>query len=243
MRRDVLGVKIDDVNMDQALALVETWLQPISKAIGKKSAVKHFIVTPNPEFVVAAQRDELFRSILNDADLSIPDGIGLKFFAGFENRLAGVDFMEQMIKLSAKKGLVTGFLGGGEGVAEKCVERLRQRYQNISVGFVDAGGEVDWDGNASKQPQIPKLDMLFVGFGMVKQEKWINENLDKIPVKVAIGVGRSFDYLSGLLPRAPKVVRSLGLEWLFSLVAQPWRIKRQLRLIKFLRLLYRIGVD
>lgn len=79
-----------------------------------------------------------------------------------------------------------------------------------------------------------KADILFVAFGAPKQEFWISENLDKIPVKVAIGVGGAFDYLSGKIPRAPLIVQKLGLEWLFRLVVQPWRIKRQLALIEFI---------
>jgi N-acetylglucosaminyldiphosphoundecaprenol N-acetyl-beta-D-mannosaminyltransferase len=78
------------------------------------------------------------------------------------------------------------------------------------------------------------IGILFVAFGAPKQEFWINENLDKIPVKVAIGVGGAFDYISGKTPRAPTFIRSIGLEWLFRLVVQPWRIKRQLALIEFI---------
>jgi N-acetylglucosaminyldiphosphoundecaprenol N-acetyl-beta-D-mannosaminyltransferase len=80
------------------------------------------------------------------------------------------------------------------------------------------------------------IDILFVALGAPKQEFWINKNLDKIPVKVAIGVGGAFDYISGKTPRAPTFIRSVGLEWLFRLVVQPWRIKRQLALIEFIRL-------
>ena len=81
-----------------------------------------------------------------------------------------------------------------------------------------------------------KIDILFVAFGSPKQEIWISENLEKLPVKVAIGVGGAFDFISGKVPRAPKVLRSLGLEWLFRLIVQPWRIKRQLKLLKFIYL-------
>jgi len=77
------------------------------------------------------------------------------------------------------------------------------------------------------------IDILFVAFGAPKQEFWISENLDKIPVKIAIGVGGAFDYISGKIPRAPFFVRKLGMEWLFRLLVQPWRIKRQLSLIEF----------
>ena len=239
VKKEVLGVKIDDVNIDQALSLVETWLTPPLKYFGPKKEVKgYYIVTPNPEFVVAAQTDGVFKKILNDADLSIPDGIGLKLFAGFKNRVAGVDFMEQIIKLSVEKGFTVGFLGGDMGVAERCAERLRQIYQNISIVFVDQGGKIDQNGWTDKKLTVPKMDILFVGYGMINQEKWINKNLKRYQVKVAMGVGRSFDYLSGNLPRAPKFIRTLGFEWLFSLIMQPWRIKRQLRLITFLKLLY-----
>lgn len=242
MRRNVLGVKIDDVSMEQATILVQRWLVPSGQGVNFRKKplpiVKRYIVTPNPEFVVAAQNDEWFKDILNNADLSIPDGIGLRLFAGFKNRLAGIDFMESLISLSAEKGLTIGFLGSEKGIAEKAAERLSQRYQNISIDFIDDGGSVNDNGFCYKRLEIPKLDILFVGFGMVKQEKWISKNLDRFSVRLMIGVGRSFDYLSNTLPRSPMIIRSLGFEWLYSLVMQPWRIKRQVKLLTFLKLLY-----
>lgn len=89
----------------------------------------------------------------------------------------------------------------------------------------------------SSSVNIPKVDILFVAFGSPKQEIWIYENLDKLPVKVAIGVGGAFDFLSGKIKRAPFWIRKAGLEWLFRLINQPWRIKRQLALIKFVILI------
>ena len=84
-----------------------------------------------------------------------------------------------------------------------------------------------------------KVDILFVAFGSPKQEIWIADNLNKIPAKVVVGVGGSFDFISGKVPRAPKFVRNLGLEWLFRLIIQPWRIKRQLSLLEFIYLVIR----
>lgn len=81
------------------------------------------------------------------------------------------------------------------------------------------------------------IDILFVAFGFPKQEEWISKNLDKIPVKVAIGVGGAFDYLSGKVPRAPFLIRQAGFEWLYRLIRQPWRIKRQLALLEFIYLI------
>lgn len=84
-----------------------------------------------------------------------------------------------------------------------------------------------------KSSIINPIDILFVAFGAPKQEFWISENLEKLPVKIAVGVGGAFDYISGKTPRAPGFIRNIGLEWLFRLIVQPWRIKRQVALLEF----------
>lgn len=218
MKVNVLGVKVDDVNMAEALAIVEKWIW---------NPGKYYIVTPNPEMIVAARYDPVFKKILNGADLSIPDGSGLKLSGKIKNILAGTDFMEELIKLAAERSFTTGFLGGKDGVAERCTECLLRKYPKLKVLFASG------DTNA----KIPPCDLLFVALGHKKQERWIVENLDKIPVHVAMGVGGAFDYLSGSVPRAPQGLRNLGFEWLFRLVVQPWRIKRQLVLLEYLWLL------
>lgn len=221
MEKQLLGIKIDDISIDQAMQTVAGWLS---------NPGKHYVVTPNPEFLVAAQKDLIFKNILNKADLSIPDGIGLRFSGKIRNTFSGTDFMEMLIKLSSEKGFVVGFLGGKGEVAVKTAECLKKKYPGLKVVFAESGGMED-------TVRIPPCDLLFVAFGQVKQEKWIANNLDKIPVKLAMGVGGAFDYLSGRVPRAPKWVRRSGLEWLFRLVIQPWRVKRQLSLIKYLFML------
>lgn len=240
MKVDILGVKIDDINMDQALEAVYGLL---------KKTGKHYLVTPNPEFIVTAQSDPQFKKILNDADLSIPDGVGLKLSGKIKNTVSGTDLMERLIEFSAEKTFVVGFLGGGEGVAEKVVERLSHKYSNLKISFARSGDKIDQLGNVLSSKYygkkhntkyiIPNTDLLFVAFGHPKQEKWIAENLPKIPVKVAIGVGGAFDYFSGKLPRAPRWIRNLRLEWLFRLIIQPQRAKRQLKLLQYLWLLTR----
>jgi N-acetylglucosaminyldiphosphoundecaprenol N-acetyl-beta-D-mannosaminyltransferase len=212
----VLEVKIDDLNLDEAISLVKGWLS---------NNEKHWIATPNPEMVMLAQKDLEFKQILNSADLSIPDGVGLKL-VGVKNRVTGVDLMEQLIQFD---DISVGLLGSAKGVAEKASECLLKKYPGINFAYINDGGPfID-----SKTFDIPKLDILFVAFGHGKQEKWIDKNLANIPVKVAMGVGGAFDYFSGNVPRAPKILRTLGLEWIFRLLIQPWRIKRQLVLISF----------
>lgn len=230
MKKYILGVKIDDITIDEALKIVGQWL------FGNG---RHYVITPNPEIVVMAQKDEELRKIINNADLAIPDGVGLKLSGDVVCNIPGIDFMEALIKMASENGLTTGFLGGRDEVAEKASERLQKKYPKLKISFAESGGEVDSDGNLSTSYLLPPTNLLFVAFGPPKQEKWIAKNLANLDVKVAMGVGGSFDYFSGKIPRAPRWIRDLGFEWLFRLIVQPWRIKRQLALMKFIWLLSR----
>lgn len=214
MKKEVLGIKIDDVGIDAAVEVVVNWL---------KKPGKHYIVTPNPEIIMMAQKDQQLKNILNNADLAIPDGVGLKLTTDIVMTTPGIDLMKELIKLAANQGLTIGFLGGRDGVAKKAAECLLRKYPKLKVTFAQSGGQVD-----------QQCDLLFVALGAPKQEKWIAKNLPKLPVRVAMAVGGSLDYLSGRVPRAPQFIRKIGFEWLFRLVIQPWRIKRQLALVKYL---------
>lgn len=255
MKIDILGVKIDRVNLNEALVITEEWT---------RNPGKYYIVTPNLEFILIAQKDREFREILNNASLAIPDSsrLGLSYWMLRKSKLerlllwplfflpikimmqydviTGTDLMEALCKVAAEKGFTTGFLGGKDEVAKNAAECLKKKYPKLKVVLAESGGSVGPQGQSSIT-QIPPADILFVAFGHIKQEKWIANNLDKIPVKVAVGVGGAFDYLSGSVPRAPKWVQNLGFEWLFRLVIQPWRITRQLVLLKYLWLLLFYG--
>ncbi len=231
MQVNVLGVKIDDIPQEEATQKIINWVR-----IGGK----HYVVTPNPEFIVAAQTDSEFKEIINKSDLSIPDGIGLRLTGKVQNRVTGTDLMFALIEVAAQNGFSVGLLGGKNNVAQRSSEVLKQKYPSLIITLAQEGGEVAFDGNAQTSLSVgymPPTDILFVAFGHGKQEKWIAQNLPAIPVKVAMGVGGAFDYISGNVPRAPKFLRSIGLEWLFRLILQPWRIKRQLALAKYLWLL------
>ena len=257
---DILGVKIDEVTTIQALDLVSKWL---------KKKEKKYIVTPNIEFIMAAQKDQEFKKIINQADLSIPDSgrfnWALKILEtenAFKRVLfwplfffpkspllktfpivTGTDFMEELMTASTKNDWSVALLGGRDGIAEKLKHKLEQRYPNILItyahpgGVVDENGEVLWvepDQNSKfKSLEIPPTDILFVAFGHGKQEKWIVKNLGKQPVKIMMGVGGAFDYLSGEVQRAPKSWQKYGFEWLYRLLQQPWRAKRFVSLIRF----------
>lgn len=259
-KKSILGVGITDATRKEILEYIVQNLENFKK--------KLFFVTPNPEFLVLASKNSTFKDILNRADLASADGIGI-VVAGkilgksLKERFTGVDLVKSLCERVSRKPITVGFLGGGDGVAEKTAECLRKMYPGLRVGFVgkEWPSELFVDQKAKLETRNLKfesekslnplssnvndltssfhsltskgIDILFVAFGAPKQEFWISENLDKIPVKIAIGVGGSFDYISGKIPRAPSFVRNIGLEWLFRLIVQPWRIKRQLALIGF----------
>lgn len=211
----ILGVRVDRVSLNEAVDLVEKWIQEDKK---------RFIVTPNPEFIMLAQKDAEFKKILNSADLAIPDGAGLRLADRRLNRVTGVDLMLSLIE----KGYKTVLAGGKPGIAQKVAEKLMTR-SNLVIGMTEPDIE--------KINQI-KPDLLFLAFGQGKQEKWIVNNLPKLNVKVAMGIGGALDQIVKPWLRAPKLVQLIGLEWLWRLVMQPWRIKRQWQLVRFLAKIY-----
>jgi N-acetylglucosaminyldiphosphoundecaprenol N-acetyl-beta-D-mannosaminyltransferase len=205
----------------------------------EKYTQKYYIVTPNPEILVYSYGHPSYKKILNEAKIALPDGVGV-FLASalmgypLEERITGIDFMEEICKRSYEQPLRMGFLGGRGGVAEKTAECLKAKYPWIEVVFV---GE-EWEGGMFARGPAARLhlfqiDILFVAFGYPKQEEWIYNNLEKLPVRVAMGVGGAFDYISGEVIRAPFIIRAVGLEWFFRLIRQPWRWRRQMALGKF----------
>lgn len=242
--QQLLGISFTNATEQEALDyLFETLLRDKKKS---------YIVTPNPEIVVYALTHSSFKTILNQAQLALPDGVGITLGAWwlgkpFSQRITGVDFMLLSCRESVKRAVKIGLLGAGVGVAERTAERLRFLYPGIQIVFVGEEwppeGSMNYVGrstytnekthNTSYILHDTSIDVLFVAFGHPKQEEWIAANLERLPVKVAMGVGGAFDYLAGDVVRAPGMVRKLGLEWLFRLIRQPWRWKRQLSLFQF----------
>ena len=230
----ILGVDIFSGLKIEALEEVEKWLKDGSK--------KRYIVTPNPEILMIAQKNETFRKILNEADLALPDGVGLIWASRIlgkplKERITGVDFMEKVCELAAKEGFTVGLIGGRDGVALKAAERLKKAYPKLKLVLA----QEEWEDNLKIENRnlSSSIDILFVAFGAPKQEIWVNKHLNDLPIKVAMGVGGSFDYFAGLIPRAPKWIQNLGFEWLYRLIQQPWRIRRQLALLKFMGLVFK----
>jgi N-acetylglucosaminyldiphosphoundecaprenol N-acetyl-beta-D-mannosaminyltransferase len=168
---------------------------------------------------------------LNGAKLALPDGVGVMIAAQLlgttlKQRIHGTDLVESLCREVSNRPITVGFLGAGPSVAENAAECLKEKYPGLRVGLVAS----EWSSALKEK----KVDILFVAFGSPKQEIWIADNLNILPAKVVVGVGGAFDFISGKVARSPLFLRKIGLEWLFRLIIQPWRIKRQLSLIKFI---------
>ena len=154
-----------------------------------------------------------------------------------ENRLTGSDFLLDLLQLAAQKKGYVFFLGAGPGVAAKAAQRLQKLVPGWRLAGAFAGnGSPQGDPTARKAIQASgkPIFLLLIAYGMGKQERWMQRNLPYLSVKIAIGVGGAFDYYAGLVPRAPTWMRCHGLEWLYRLFHQPWRWRRQLKLLQFL---------
>lgn len=243
-RHSILGTPVDVIDLAGALALIAGWLQPI----GAGSELRH-VVTINPEFVIAARRDAEFGAVLRAAALATADGVGIRLAGRLLNvpvgkRVTGVDLVEGLAGLSARNERCRLFLlGAGPGVADDAAARLRARFPSVQIAGTLAGSSTG-AGFAEVESQLTGAGatVLLVAFGHPTQDLWIARHREALAahgILVSIGVGGTFDYLSGRIPRAPRLVRRLGLEWLYRLVRQPWRWRRQLALPLFVLLILR----
>jgi N-acetylglucosaminyldiphosphoundecaprenol N-acetyl-beta-D-mannosaminyltransferase len=229
---DFAGIKIDNLSLSEAAARVEELLL---------SESSHLIVTPNPEIIVASQKDPDLKNIVNQASLRVPDGISMVVVSRIlgkplKERVAGIDLMLKILEKQIKT-LKVFLLGGEPGVAEGAAQKLAERFSTIQI----VGAQNGYFQNNSEivsKIKAAKPDILFVGLGAGRQEKWIYRHLAELQTKVCMAVGGSFDVISGRKKRAPKWMRTLYVEWLYRLVKEPKRLKRQLALPKFLWLMF-----
>jgi N-acetylglucosaminyldiphosphoundecaprenol N-acetyl-beta-D-mannosaminyltransferase len=229
--RDIFGVRVDDVTYAETLAFLQA-------AIAARRGC--YVVTPNPEIVMRARRDAAFRTALQGAALAIPDGGGLLLAARLwgaplREQVRGTDLVYRFAEQGAARHQRWFLLGAGPGVAEAAARRLERRYPGLLVVGTHAGSPAPADDAVAREAirRAAPVDVLLVAYGAPGQELWMARNLPHLPVAVAIGVGGVLDYLSGRVPRAPAWLRALGLEWLFRLLVQPWRWRRQTALVRF----------
>ena len=238
-RVQILGLPLDGITYEQWLALMDEW-------VNDSRGLRH-VCTLNPEFAVIAQHDDNFRHILQRAALSVADGVGMLWAArrkgvSIPTRVTGSDSLPRIAERAAEMGWRLFFLGAAPGVAEQAAAVLRARYPGLQiVGTMSGSPAPGEEDDLVQQINDCDVDLLFVAFGAPNQDKWIARNSTRLQVAMAMGVGGAFDFVAGVIPRAPLWMRRLGLEWLFRLLRQPWRWRRMLRLPRFVLAVLREG--
>ncbi len=266
-----MGVK---VNIFRSMSDV---ISVISQLI--KDEKRHYICTVNPEFILKAQTNTEFKSIINASSVSTCDGIGILYASNYNSRvkkygsatrsiirnfvlglstpftlspengirITGVDLFYAICDYAQSKGLNVFLLGGmpknflgkyvtnSVDLATLAANKLKLKYPKLNIiGASSAFSYKDTDDGATLEyihtcmtdAGVSHIDFCFVSYGALNQENWIIRNMNKVPTKVSIGVGGTFDFVSEYLPRSPKIFIKLNLEWLFRLIVQPWRIRR-----------------
>ncbi len=222
---NVLGIAIDTISKNEARERLAGFFV---------DSKQHLVVTPNPEILLASQKDVGLTDALNAADLAMPDGFGLWFALRLKGakaqRFTGVDISEEIMRLAQEKKEVIYFLGDHKGSAEKAAVKFPHAHIIAEAGpdFKKSKEEIGiFSKDLIARINAVRPSVVFAAFGHTKQEVWLHEYLVQMPsVKIAIGVGGTFDFWSGVARRAPKFMRMLGLEWLWRLMLEPKRWKR-----------------
>lgn len=224
---NILGVRVHALEINAVIARLDGYIS---------SGQPHHLVTVNPEYLVQAQALPDFKTVLNQADLGVADGVGLVWAGrllgyGSPSRVAGVDLIEH---LAGARHYSLFLLGGEPGVADAAAAALTERHPGLVIAGTFVGSpSIDEEATIIDRVRAARPDVLLVAYGAPHQDLWIYRNLQALGVPLAAGVGGSFDFISGRVARAPEWMRRAGLEWLFRLITQPWRWRRMLRLPLF----------
>lgn len=230
----VLGVPVHRVGMAEAEEIISAFVA--GHRPGQKTRL---VLTPNPEIIFAAQRDAELRSILNEADLAVPDGTGVVWATRIlgkpvRERVAGIDLMNRLLETASRKGWRVYFLGTRQDTLNRAMDRLKASFPGLVVsgshhGYFSPGEE----RGVVEDIRMAHPHLLFVGMGAPREQRFLWKWRDELGAAVAMGVGGSFDVLGGAIRRAPLWMRRVHLEWLFRLIQQPSRWRRMLALPRF----------
>jgi N-acetylglucosaminyldiphosphoundecaprenol N-acetyl-beta-D-mannosaminyltransferase len=226
----ILGSRVDPVDMDEAA-------QRIAQLLAQRRFAQ--VVTFGSEMAMYARRDPAYREVVNDADLVVPDTIGVVYAARLlgqplRERVAGIELIGRICEICAHEHVRIFMLGAAPGVAQEAAAVLQSRHPNLAIA-----GCRDGYFSQAEEPEVladvaaSGARVVFVALGFPRQELWVRAHAAELGSVVCIGVGGSFDVLSGRLQRAPSLLRAIGLEWLYRLVTQPHRLGRQLALPGF----------
>ncbi len=223
----ILGVPLDNVTTAETVAIIDAMV---------RSRRPHYLATANVDFLVQALRDIELRRILLEAHLVLCDGTPLVWASRWlgnplPERVAGSDLVPLLIDRAAEKQYRIFFLGASPAVASQAIAKLKEKYPELIIAghySPPFSSLLDMDHEEIKrQISRAKPDLLFVGFGCPKQEKWINMHYRTLGVPVSIGIGGTIDFLAGHLKRAPRWMQKSGTEWIFRLAQEPRRLCRR----------------
>lgn len=226
----IFGVPISKLGFQETIR----WL---TEAV--ESRKPHQIITANPIMVMAALESPEYLNMMKRAELIVPDGAGVVWAAKYvgnpvAERVPGIEVMQELVGIAAERGWKVFLLGGSSEIIQAAAKKLEEDHPNLKlVGVRDGYFNSEQDREVVAQIRSAEPDLLFIGRSADKQEPWVDHYKSELNVPVIMGVGGSFDVLSGKLKRAPKLFRSLHLEWFYRLLQEPWRYKRMLVLPKF----------
>lgn len=216
----LLGFNIDTFDFEAAVEYAKSFLE------SKKGAQ---VVTINPEMIEFALKNPDFADILKNADIVIPDGvgvqIGLKIKGIKAQRIAGIEYSYRLMQECAKSGFPIALVGAKPEILSKACEKLKEKIENLNIVYTMDGYCQDREKVLSELAQSAPRFVL-VALGSPRQEEFIKEAKKLLPEALMIGVGGSFDVWSGEIKRAPVIYQKLGIEWVYRTAKEPWRLKR-----------------
>ena len=218
----VLGVRVDCLDMQATLDRIEALVD---------GGGGHLVATVNPEFIMRARREPDFAHVLESAAICLADGTGVVWAAKRQGctlsaPVTGTDLIPPLAELCARRGFRLFLLGAAPGVAADLAATLQARHPRLEVAAFAGSPDPSSDEETLKLVRGHRTQVLLVAFGAPRQELWVDRMKDRLEIAVGIGVGGAFDYLTGRVPRAPRWMRQAGLEWLYRLARQPWRVRR-----------------
>ncbi|MGG7058131.1 WecB/TagA/CpsF family glycosyltransferase [Clostridium tertium] len=224
-RINFLNTEIDNLTMDEAVKEIEKLV------ISRKPS---YVVTPNVDHIVKLEEDSEFKEVYENANLILTDGMPLVWISklmgsSIKEKVSGSDLFPKVCEMSAKKGYKVFLLGAADGVAEKAAKNLKNKYCGLKIvgtyspsyGFETNKNEISYIVELINKK---KPDILAVGLGAPKQEKFIHKYKNRLNVPVSLAIGASIDFEAGNIKRAPKWMQNIGLEWFYRLCKEPKRM-------------------
>ena len=226
-KRDILGVKFDLIDHHRTLEIIHRW---------RESGKQGYVTLTNPHSVLLCRRDKNMMRATTQADLTLPDGAGISLAARllrYEHcgRVTGPMLMLQLCDWGRRYGYRHYFYGGAKGVADRLAQHLLQQFPGLGLAGTYCPPfrtlTPQEDAEIVEQINAARPDVLWVGLGAPKQEKWMLQHKDRVKAPAMIGVGAAFDFHSGNAKWAPAWMRKLGLEWAYRLAQEPKRMWRR----------------